>query len=188
MNLLLFDNYDSFTFNLLHLLEKVSDCNIEVYRNDQISISDIDRFDKIVISPGPGLPSEAGLLAEMLKVFSRTKTILGVCLGHQAIAESFGGELINLDSVFHGTSTPINIIGKDPLFNGLAKRFNVGRYHSWIVNSENLPDCFEVTAVDDNKNIMAMRHKKLNISSVQFHPESILSEYGEAILKNWLLS
>lgn len=186
MRLLLFDNYDSFTYNLLHLIEKVSDCAVEVYRNDQIDLEKAGEFDRIIISPGPGVPQEAGILLPLIKKYAPHKPILGVCLGHQAIAEAFGARLINLDAVFHGISVPTEIIKEDTIFNSIPKNFKAGRYHSWAVDSRALPDCFEITAVDENNIIMAMRHKELNLKGVQFHPESILTEHGETILKNWL--
>jgi anthranilate synthase component II len=186
MKILIFDNYDSFTYNLVHLVKKVSDCEIEVHRNDKISLDEINRFDRIIISPGPGIPSEAGILLDVLKKYASMKPILGVCLGHQAIAESFGGTLYNLENVYHGVSTLTRVLGKDVLFKNITGEFNVGRYHSWAVDTKTLPDCLEVTATDDNDIIMAMRHKEYNVRSVQFHPESILTEHGEILIKNWI--
>lgn len=186
MKILVFDNYDSFTYNLVHLIEKVSDYEPDVFRNDKIALEDIEKYDKILVSPGPGIPSEAGNLLPMLKRYASQKSILGVCLGHQAIAETFGGSLRNLENVFHGISTPINVVKKDILFESIPDTFNVGRYHSWIVNNTDLPKELEVTAVDEHGNIMAMAHKTLDIKSVQFHPESVLTEYGEQLMSNWL--
>ncbi len=186
MKILILDNYDSFTFNLVHLIEKVSSIPFEVYRNDAISLEKINEFDKIVLSPGPGLPKHAGIMPELLKHFAASKNILGVCLGMQAIAEHYGASLKNLDTVCHGQATPIQIIKKDILFKNCPITFNVGRYHSWVVNNKELPNGLEVLAVDEQQNMMALKHKHHAVSAVQFHPESILSEYGETIIKNWI--
>lgn len=188
MKILVFDNYDSFTYNLVHLVEKVCDYPVEVHRNDKISIKEIDGYDKILLSPGPGLPNEAGILLDVIKEYAAKKDILGVCLGLQAIGESFGGKLKNLDSVFHGIATPVQLQKEDALFKDCPKEFKAGRYHSWVVDTKELPDCFEVTATDAEGNIMAMQHKQFKVKGVQFHPESILSEYGEQIIKNWIYS
>lgn len=188
MKILLLDNYDSFTYNLYHLCEKVSEHKIDVIRNDKISIAEALQYDKIIISPGPGLPKEAGILLDLIRSNNKNIPMLGVCLGHQGIAEAFGGSLINLNQVFHGIATPITVVADDILFEGMKKHFNVGRYHSWVVDQSTLPDCFEVTSVDDNGLIMSMKHKSLDIRSVQFHPESVLTDSGELILKNWLNS
>lgn len=184
--LLVFDNYDSFTYNLVHLIEKVSEIPFEVHRNDQIPLQDIERFDKILLSPGPGLPSEAGILLEVIKKYAKTKSIFGVCLGLQAIGEAFGGQLENLKNVYHGVATPINVIKKDIIFKDCPDNFSVGRYHSWVVSKHHLPEELKITAVDEQGFIMAMKHETLDVRGVQFHPESILSEYGETILRNWL--
>lgn len=187
MKILVIDNYDSFTYNLVHYIEKFNSSLVEVYRNDELSLWQIKKYDKIVLSPGPGLPEEAGILMELIEKYAATKSILGVCLGHQAIAQVFGGKLINLNRVYHGVSSTIKILNnKEPLFNGLPKQFRVGRYHSWIVAKENLPDCFEITSVDEDGQIMSISHKKYNLKGVQFHPESVLTEYGEKIIYNWL--
>lgn len=187
MKILVFDNYDSFTYNLVHLVEKILPVKVDVYRNDQLPLEKIKEYDKIILSPGPGVPSEAGLLLPLIKEYAATKSILGVCLGHQAIGESFGGQLINLSKVYHGISTNCKINnGSSPLFKGLPTNFEVGRYHSWIVAKENFPEELEITAEDDNGYIMALQHKKYDIQGVQFHPESVLTPQGESILKNWL--
>ncbi len=187
MKILVFDNYDSFTYNLVHLVEKIIHEKVEVFRNDQISLENIAAFDRIILSPGPGIPSEAGLLLPLIKKYASTKPILGVCLGHQAIAEAFGGTLINLDKVFHGVATPVKTTNKvSPLFMGLNNTLEVGRYHSWIVSDKNFPDELEITAVDENGYIMALQHKTYNLQGVQFHPESVLTPCGEMILQNWL--
>jgi len=184
--LLVLDNYDSFTYNLVHLVEKVSDILFDVFRNDKISLGDINQYDKILLSPGPGLPKDAGIMPGLLKKYSSTKSILGVCLGMQAIGETFNSKLKNLDTVFHGIATPIELMQDDTIFEGCPDQFNVGRYHSWVVDSVNLSPDLIVTAMDADKNIMALRHKTLDVRGVQFHPESILSEHGETIIRNWL--
>jgi anthranilate synthase component 2 len=186
MKILILDNYDSFTYNLQHFLEKVSDAIIEVHRNDKISIQEINRFDKILLSPGPGIPIKAGILLDVIKTYSTTKSIFGVCLGQQAIAEAFGGSLTNLENVFHGIATPVKIIKEDVLFKNLPSTFKAGRYHSWVVNNSDLPDVLETTAVDEANNIMALKHKTLDVRGVQFHPESILTEHGLQIIDNWV--
>lgn len=186
MKILVFDNYDSFTHNLVHYLEMATDATIEIHRNDKISLKEIGRFDKILLSPGPGIPADAGILLDVIKTYATTKSILGICLGQQAIAEAFGGSLSNLNEVFHGVSTPVEIIANDSLFKNIPKKFNVGRYHSWIVNRTDLPEELEITCIDESGSIMALRHKTLDIRSVQFHPESILSEHGLEIIKNWV--
>lgn len=186
MKILVFDNYDSFTYNLVHLVEKVCDHQVDVVRNDKISLDKIAEYDKILLSPGPGLPSEAGILLDVIKAYKSSKDILGVCLGLQAIGESFGGKLKNLEHVYHGIATPVSIIKQDDLFEECPREFKAGRYHSWVVDTKELPDCFEITAIDTEGNIMALSHKKYKVKGVQFHPESILSEYGEQIIKNWI--
>ena len=183
--ILVFDNYDSFTYNLVHLIGKVCNDEIEVHRNDKISLKEIARFDKIIISPGPGIPSEAGILLDVIKMYAPVKSILGICLGHQAITEAFGGTIINLKNVFHGVATPIEILIKDSIFENIPDKINVGRYHSWVVNKNDFPDSLEITAVDESSHIMALRHKLFDVRAVQFHPESVLTEYGETIIKNW---
>lgn len=186
MKILVFDNYDSFTFNLVHLIQKVSNASIEVFRNDEIELEKIKEFDKIVLSPGPGLPKDAGLLLPLIKEYASSKSILGVCLGHQAIAESFGATLVNLSAVFHGVATPIKIVNKNILFQNIGTEMLVGRYHSWVVSKDNFPKELEITAVDENDYIMALQHKFFDVQAVQFHPESILTPNGEMIIKNWL--
>ncbi len=188
MKLLVLDNYDSFTYNLVHLIEKVSDIDFDVIRNDQISIEAVSHYTKILLSPGPGLPKNAGIMPELLKKYSASKSIFGVCLGLQAIGECYGANLKNLDTVFHGISTPINIINEDVIFKNCPTKFMVGRYHSWVVNSNQFPNDLKITATDFDGNIMAIKHEIDNVRGVQFHPESILSEFGETIIKNWLES
>ena len=186
MKILIFDNYDSFTYNLVHLVKSLGYNDVDVYRNDKIALEDIAIYDKIILSPGPGIPSEAGLLLPLIKEYAGKKPILGVCLGHQAIGETFGGKLTNLEDVYHGVATRINITKDDYIFNSLDNNIEVGRYHSWIVSSENLPECIEVTATDKNGQIMALRHKEYDIHGVQFHPESVLTPMGETIVRNFL--
>lgn len=182
---LVIDNYDSFTYNLVHYLEDLN-CNVTVKRNDKLTIDFVEQFDKIVLSPGPGIPEEAGLLKEIIKTFAPTKSIFGVCLGQQAIAEVFGGQLINLNDVYHGVSTKVTItVDDESLFNGLEKNIEVGRYHSWVVDP-NLPESLEATSVDENGQIMSLRHKIYDVKGVQYHPESVLTPYGKKILENWL--
>jgi anthranilate synthase component 2 len=186
MKILVFDNYDSFTYNLVHALRSISDAQIDVVRNDKLPLEKAAAYDKIVLSPGPGIPSEAGLLLDLIRQYASSKNILGVCLGHQALCEAFGASLINLSDVHHGLSEEIRITAKDPLFEGLPERFDVGRYHSWAVSPEGFPDCLEVTAVDAEGQIMAMQHRNYPIHGVQFHPESVLTPYGKEILQNWI--
>lgn len=187
MKILVFDNYDSFTYNLVHLVEKITGEKVNVFRNDQIALADVAAYDKIILSPGPGIPEEAGLLIQLIKEYASSKSILGVCLGHQAIAEAFGGKLINLSTVFHGVATPVKILNsKSKILKGLTGSIEVGRYHSWIVSDENFPGELEVTARDDNGYIMGLQHKEFDVQGVQFHPESVLTPDGEKILRNWL--
>ncbi len=188
MRILVLDNYDSFTYNLVHYLEKVCDAQIEVHRNDKITLKEIEQFDKILLSPGPGIPSEAGILLDVIKTYASSKSILGVCLGQQAIAEAFGGSLNNLTEVFHGVATPIEIISEDTLFKNIPKKLNVGRYHSWAVNKSDLPNELEIIAVDEQGSIMALKHKAYDVKGVQFHPESVLTEHGLQIIENWIKS
>ena len=185
--ILVFDNYDSFTYNLVHLIEKIQGQKVEVFRNDRIALENVKEYDKIVLSPGPGIPSEAGLLLELIKEYAPTKSILGVCLGHQAIGEVFGGQLVNLRSVYHGVSTPVHILRPgEGLFAGLPETLEAGRYHSWVVSGEGLPEVLEITARDDGDMIMGLRHRTLDVQGVQFHPESVLTPLGEQLLRNWL--
>lgn len=179
------DNYDSFTYNLVHLVKELG-AEVDVMRNDQFQLNDLEPYDKIILSPGPGIPSEAGLLMDVIKTYQGKKPMLGVCLGHQAIGEVFGAKLENLSEVYHGVATPVTLKEDDPLFAGLPKRIEVGRYHSWVVSKEGFPDCLEITAVSDEGQIMALRHKELNIFGIQFHPESVLTPDGKIIMKNWL--
>jgi len=187
MKILIFDNYDSFTYNLLHLVKELGFKDVEVHRNDRISLDEVEKFDKIILSPGPGIPSEAGLLLPLIKRFAPRKQILGVCLGHQAIAESFGGTLINLTDVFHGVATPIEIVADNALlFNGLPKEIEVGRYHSWIAARDTFPEELQITAVAEDGEIMALQHKTYDVHGVQFHPESVLTPLGKQIMNNFL--
>ncbi len=184
--ILILDNYDSFTYNLLHLVKELGFTDIEVHRNDQISLDEVDRFDTIILSPGPGIPEEAGILLPLIRRYAPTKKILGVCLGHQAIGQAFGAKLVNLKEVFHGVETPIKIVKEDSLFSGLSNEITVGRYHSWIISNEDFPNELEVIAEDEQGEIMAIRHKTYNVKGIQFHPESVLTPKGHEIINNWL--
>ena len=185
MKTVIIDNYDSFTYNLAHLVKALG-AEVTVLRNDQFSIDALEAYDKIILSPGPGIPSEAGLLLDVIKTYAGRKPMLGVCLGHQAIGEAFGARLENLSEVFHGVATPAHIVADDPIFCGLPKTFTVGRYHSWVVATDQLPDSLTVTAVSDEGQIMALRHKEYDIHGIQFHPESVLTPEGSIIIKNFI--
>lgn len=186
MKVLLFDNYDSFTYNLLHMLNEWG-ADTEVHRNDRITLDEVDRFDKILLSPGPGIPEEAGILLPLIRRYAPTKSILGVCLGEQAIGQAFGAKLINLTEVHHGICSDIRIVAGEPLFAGLEPGFRAGRYHSWVVSREAFPDCLEITAEDtEEKEIMALRHRTYDVKGIQFHPESVLTPKGKTIIENWL--
>lgn len=184
--ILILDNYDSFTFNLYHLVRELGENDVEVCRNDKINIDEVERYDKIILSPGPGIPGEAGLLLPIIARYAQTKSMLGVCLGHQAIGEVFGAKLINLKNVYHGVQTPIDIIAADSLFKGMGKEILAGRYHSWIIDSDTLPAALEVTAVSKEKQIMGIRHREFDLHGIQFHPESILTPQGKALIRNFL--
>ncbi|HEY5368085.1 MAG TPA: aminodeoxychorismate/anthranilate synthase component II [Hanamia sp.] len=191
MKILIFDNYDSFTYNLVHVVEKILHDKVDVFRNDKITLEKIGEYDKIILSPGPGLPAESGLLLPLIKEYAASKPILGVCLGLQAIGESFGGELFNLKNVYHGVATKIKVdegrIKKEnDVFKSLPDELEVGRYHSWIVSREHFPSDLEITAEDENGYIMALQHKTFDVQGVQFHPESVLTPMGEKIMRNWL--
>ena len=188
INILLFDNYDSFTYNLVHVIKSLGFENVDVYRNDKIELSQINKYDKIILSPGPGLPSEAGIMMQLIREYAAKKSILGVCLGHQAIAEVFGAKLENIPTVFHGVQTAIKIVEDDYLFAELPKEILAGRYHSWIVSKNELPTELEITAIDEAGDLMALNHKTLDLHGVQFHPESILTPDGAQIILNFLQS
>lgn len=185
MEIAIIDNYDSFTYNLCHLVKEFG-AGVSVFRNDCFALDELDRFDKILLSPGPGIPGEAGLLLDVIRVYAGRKPILGVCLGEQAIGEVFGGHLVNLKEVYHGIQSPITIVQPDYLFEKLPEKILVGRYHSWVVDQEGLPDCLEVTAVSCEGYIMALRHKVFDVRGIQFHPESVLTPDGKRIIRNWL--
>ena len=191
MKIVIIDNYDSFTYNLAHLIKELG-AEVTVYRNDEPEVQAlIDNaynieFDKIVLSPGPGIPSEAGLLLDVIRTFAGKKPMLGVCLGHQAIGEVFGGQLTNLSDVFHGVATEGTQFGNDPIFAGLPKRILMGRYHSWVVSKDGFPSCLEITAESDEGQVMALRHKEYDIHGIQFHPESVLTPEGKTMIGNWL--
>ncbi|MCR4604336.1 MAG: aminodeoxychorismate/anthranilate synthase component II [Prevotella sp.] len=185
MKIVIIDNYDSFTYNLAHLVRELG-AEVAVVRNDQFELDDLEPFSKIILSPGPGIPSEAGLLCDVIRHYAGRKPILGVCLGHQAIGEVFGARLENLSNVFHGVATEGTQLENDALFTGLPRRIMMGRYHSWVVSNDGLPDCLEVTAISDEHQIMALRHKQFNVRGIQFHPESVLTPDGRKMLQNWL--
>lgn len=185
MKITIIDNYDSFTYNLAHLVKSLG-AEVTVYRNDKFQLPQLESADKIILSPGPGIPEEAGLLMDVIRTYAGKKPILGVCLGHQAIGEVMGARLANLSEVYHGVQTPIDIVRPDYIFNGLPSEIAVGRYHSWVVSGDNLPDCLEVTAVSKEGQIMALRHKSIDVRGIQFHPESVLTPQGRAIIENWL--
>lgn len=183
---LVFDNYDSFTYNLVQMIEQIIESKVDVFRNDQIALEAIEQYDKIILSPGPGIPEEAGILLEVIKKYAPTKSIFGVCLGQQAIAEAFGGSLINLSEIYHGVATEAKQIAEHKIFKDLPKILEVGRYHSWAVNPEDFPKELEITSIDDNGMIMSLKHKTFDIHAVQYHPESILTPNGKKILENFL--
>jgi len=184
--ILVLDNYDSFTYNLVQMIEEIIGGKVDVFRNDQISLDDVDRYDKIILSPGPGIPEEAGILLDLIKKYAPTKSILGVCLGQQAIAEAFGGSLINLSEIYHGVATESTKVSEHRIFQNLPDMLEVGRYHSWAVNPEDFPEELEITSIDKNGMIMSLKHKIYDVHAVQFHPESILTPDGKQILENFL--
>lgn len=185
LKVLVIDNYDSFVYNLVHYLEELS-CKVTVRRNNELTLEEVENYDKILLSPGPGIPDEAGLLKEIISTYAPKKSILGVCLGQQAIGEVFGGRIINLQEVFHGIATRIKLsVTDEPLFNGLEPEMEVGRYHSWVVD-KHLPDCLEATSFDENGQIMSLRHRTFDVRGVQFHPESVLTPHGKQMIKNWV--
>lgn len=185
MKTVIIDNYDSFTYNLAHLVKSLG-AGVCVLRNDCFALEQLEAFDKIILSPGPGIPSEAGLLSDVIRHYARSKPMLGVCLGHQAIGEVFGARLVNLSDVYHGVATEGTQYGNDPIFSGLPARIVMGRYHSWAVDKKDFPDCLEITAESDEGQIMALRHKHLPLHGIQFHPESVLTPQGRIIVENWL--
>lgn len=188
-NIAVIDNYDSFTYNLVHYIEKITGKRVDVFRNDEITVDAVAKYDKILLSPGPGLPVEAGIILDLIKKLGPTKSILGVCLGHQAIGEAFGGKLVNLDQVYHGIASEIEVLTpNDPLYIGIPNKFKVGRYHSWVVEKQTLPDCFNITSIDEHGLIMGISHKQFNVRGVQYHPESVLTEHGLLMVENWLKS
>lgn len=187
MNILVFDNYDSFTYNLVDYIAQCTKAPITVRRNDKITLEEVAFFDKILLSPGPGLPHESGILIPLIRTFADKKSIFGVCLGQQAMAEAFGGKLHNLGRPFHGVATPMTIVEPNELlFRGIPSPFKAGRYHSWVVDKEHLPDCFQITAIDDTGEIMGITHREFDLRGVQFHPESIMTEYGLRLINNWV--
>ena len=185
MRIAVIDNYDSFTYNLVHLVKSLG-VEVDVFRNDQFQLSSLELYDKLLLSPGPGIPGEAGLLLEVIKTYAPRKPILGICLGHQAIGEVFGGRLVRLRQVYHGVATPCEQMMDEPLFADLPRHFEVGRYHSWVVSREDFPDCLQVTALSSDGQVMALRHKQYDVCGLQFHPESVLTPLGETILSDWI--
>ncbi len=186
MKILVLDNYDSFTYNLVQYIQEILDKKIDVVRNDAIGLEAVAPYDAIVLSPGPGLPAESGMMPQLIDTYGASKAILGVCLGHQAIGEAFGGSLENLEQVYHGLETPIRVlVESDPLYRNIPTGFQAGRYHSWVVERSSLPDCFELTAVDDRDRVMGIRHKDYRLWGVQYHPESIMTTFGKQILENF---
>ncbi len=185
MSIAMIDNYDSFTYNLVHLVKELG-AEIEVFRNDQFELPELERFEKIMLSPGPGIPEEAGKLIDVIREYAGKKPILGICLGEQAIGEFFGGKLVNLSDVFHGVQTPAHIVSSDPIFNDMEKDIVVGRYHSWVVDAESIPPCLEVTCISDEGQVMALRHRNYDIRGIQFHPESVLTPEGKKMINNWI--
>lgn len=185
MKIVIIDNYDSFTYNLSHLVKELG-ADVTVFRNDKFRLEDLEAYDKIILSPGPGIPSEAGLLLDVIRCYAGKKPMFGVCLGHQAIGEAFGGSLTNLSQVFHGIATEGTNLHRDYIFDGIADRFTMGRYHSWVVDADSLPDCLEITAVSDENQIMALRHKEYDIHGIQFHPESVLTPEGTEIVRQFV--
>ena len=185
MKIVIIDNYDSFTYNLSHLVKELG-AEVTVVRNDQFELADLEQYNKIILSTGPGIPSEAGLLCDVIRTYAGRKPILGVCLGHQAIGEVFGAKLENLSDVFHGVATSCHIVADEPIFSGIERDITIGRYHSWVVSREDFPDCLEITAVSDEGQVMALRHRQLNVRGIQFHPESVLTPDGKKMLQNWM--
>jgi len=187
MKILVLDNYDSFTYNLVHLLKELTKGSVDVYRNDEITLEEIEKYDKILISPGPGVPHQAGITLKMITHFAPSKSIFGVCLGCQAIGEAFGGSLINLDTVYHGVETKIIVLDKnEKLFAEIPVTFTAGRYHSWVVDDKSLPSDLRITASDEKGSVMALSHNTFDVRGVQFHPESVMTKYGRQIIKNWI--
>jgi anthranilate synthase component 2 len=185
--ILVIDNYDSFTYNLVYYIEQITGERVKVSRNDEISLEAVNQYDKILLSPGPGIPSEAGICLDLVRQYAPSKSVIGICLGHQAIAEAFGSSLLNLSRVHHGVATTVTIINdQEPLFKGIPVKINAGRYHSWVVERNGLPDCFTITCEDDEGIIMGISHKQYDVRGLQFHPESVLTEYGMDLIRNWI--
>ena len=187
MKILVLDNYDSFTFNLVHYLQELApEAELDVYRNDKISLDEIEAYDKILLSPGPGIPDEAGIMKAVIEKYSPSKSILGICLGHQGIAEVFGGELLNMERVYHGISTPVKITSSSYIFDEIPEVFDAGRYHSWLVKDQKLPEAFRIIAADMEGSIMGIQHNDFDLIGLQFHPESVMTTHGKKMIKNWL--
>ncbi len=186
-SILVIDNYDSFTYNLVYYIEKITGEKTDVYRNDEITIDEVDHYDKILLSPGPGIPNEAGICLDLIRRYAPTKSIIGICLGHQAIAEAFGGRLLNLSQVHHGVKSQVTILdSREPLFLGIPAILEAGRYHSWVVERNSLPSCFTITCEDTEGIVMGISHKQYDLRGLQFHPESVLTEHGMDIMRNWV--
>lgn len=188
MKILVVDNYDSFVYNLVHYIQQLGFDDVVVARNNKISLEEVEQYDKILLSPGPGIPEEAGIMLDLIKQYGSTKSIMGVCLGHQAIAEAYGSELENMSEVLHGVGNKMKIVASDVIYEGLPREFEVGRYHSWQVKKDSLGETFKLTAVDEKGNVMSIRHKEHDVVGVQFHPESVLTQHGLKIIENWLKS
>lgn len=186
MKILVIDNYDSFTYNLVHMLRKISNCELTVLRNDKFETDELNDYDKILISPGPGVPDEAGLVKKVIAKYAKEKSLLGICLGHQAIAEVFGAKLMNMKNVLHGVSSKASILSKDSLFNGLPEQFNIGHYHSWVVDKKTIGNELDITSENESGLIMSIRHKHFDVKGLQFHPESVLTHFGQEIIANWV--
>lgn len=187
MKIAVIDNYDSFTYNLVHAVKKISGLSVDVFRNDELELEDLEQYDKIILSPGPGVPEEAGLLMDIIHRYAPRKSMLGVCLGHQAIGQAFGAKLVNMPHVLHGVANSVTQTSPDPvLYDSVPRLFEAGRYHSWIVDRKGFPESLEVTSLDENGLIMSLKHRKYDVRGVQFHPESVLTPYGEKIISNWL--
>lgn len=186
MKILVLDNYDSFVYNLVHYIKQLGFDDVDVFRNDKISLEEVAKYDKILLSPGPGVPDEAGIMLDLIKQYAPSKSILGVCLGHQAIAETFGCTLENMDEVLHGVGNTMKVVADDVIYDGLPESFEVGRYHSWQVKKDSLGDVFKLTATDESGNVMSIRHNKFDVAGVQYHPESVLTQHGLKIVENWL--
>lgn len=188
MNILVLDNYDSFTYNLVHIIRALGYAKgLEVHRNDKITLEEVDRYDKILLSPGPGIPEEAGIMLDLIRKYGSNKSILGICLGHQAIGQVYGADLVNLSEVYHGVGTPVHVTSRDEyLFNEVPDTFQVCRYHSWVVGKDSINNQLQITSIDDHDIVMGLHHKEYDVRGLQFHPESVITEHGIQMIKNWI--